>query len=270
MTIADSRSSSRRPASISSWASASAVEARASSSRSRSPLSGVRSWCEASATNSRWLATQPLEPRGHVVERAREPLLLGAALDAWRGPTGRPRRRGAPPGRAARTGPATWPAISAPAPRPSTSTSSPIAISPSVARRVARLTASTLWVTRTAPDRRRRCRRRGSGTAVARIVCVERLAAALLLARGRRSSAAAISGRRAVVDAEPLLAGRVGDQPAAGPDDDHAAAHLLGGALGHLLEPLAVRSSSSTRHRDELGLAAAPATRPRRRPGRGC
>ena len=50
-----------------------------------------------------------------------------------------------------RTGPATWPAISAPAPRPSTSTSSPIAISPSVARWVARSTASTLCVTRTAP-----------------------------------------------------------------------------------------------------------------------
>ena len=50
-----------------------------------------------------------------------------------------------------RTGPATWLAIRAPAPSPSTSTTSPIATRPSVARRVARLTASTLWVTRTAP-----------------------------------------------------------------------------------------------------------------------
>ena len=45
----------------------------------------MRSWCEASATNSRWLVDEPLEPRAHLVERAREALLLGRALDRHAG-----------------------------------------------------------------------------------------------------------------------------------------------------------------------------------------
>ena len=108
-----------------------------------------------------------------------------------------------------------------------------------MARQVARSTASTLCVTRTAPIVAPVPGSR-TGTAVARIVASSVSLWRSLLERSRPSSAAAISGRRAVVDAEPLLAGRVGHQPAAGPDDDHAAAHLLGGALGHLVKPVAV------------------------------
>ena len=43
--------------------------ARASSRRRRRPVSGVRSWCEASATKSRWALQQPRDPVGHLVER---------------------------------------------------------------------------------------------------------------------------------------------------------------------------------------------------------
>ena len=44
--------------------------ARASPMRSRSAVSGVRSWWEASATNSRWAMSMPLHATGHLVERA--------------------------------------------------------------------------------------------------------------------------------------------------------------------------------------------------------
>ena len=140
---------------------------------------------------------QTAEPRGHLVEGAREPLLLGGALDrgARREVAGRDAR--ARPRRAAQ-GPRDLAAISAPAPRPSTSTSPPISASPSVASRTASSTASTLCVTRTAPVGRPSLR---TGTAVARIA---RRASRLALAPGPcrprarpRSRAGCCSRRRA-------------------------------------------------------------------------
>ena len=53
----------------------------AASSRSRSPVSGVRSWCDAFATNSRCPRRVRGHPPGHVVERGRHLALLGRALD---------------------------------------------------------------------------------------------------------------------------------------------------------------------------------------------
>ncbi len=55
--------------------------ARASSRRSRSAVSGVRSWWEASATNSRWAPISRSHAVGHLVEGGAERALLGAALD---------------------------------------------------------------------------------------------------------------------------------------------------------------------------------------------
>ncbi len=64
------------------------------------------------------------------------------------------------------SGPAIWRAMKTPAARPRVSTSRPIAARPRIARRVARATASTLCVIRTAPTVRPAS---AIGTAVARI-----------------------------------------------------------------------------------------------------
>ena len=74
--------------------------AAASSSRSRSPVSGVRSWCDASATNVALRVDHPLHPPGHLVERAPELALLARALvrhaHAQVALAGAPRGRGQP------------------------------------------------------------------------------------------------------------------------------------------------------------------------------
>ena len=82
----------------------------------------------------------------------------------------------------------------------------------------------------------------------------ERLAVALLLL-GVVGERLLDLRARAVVEAEPLVAVRVRDQPAVRADHDHTAAHLLGGARGHLLEALTRAQLVLERHRDELGLA---------------
>ncbi len=111
--------------------SGSADSACASSRRSRSPASGVRSWCEASATKSRWLASSRRDALGHLVERARERALLGAALDRRARGRGRRRRRGRRPRRAACSGRATWRGDHRAGGRPSSSTTPPISTRPS-------------------------------------------------------------------------------------------------------------------------------------------
>ena len=52
--------------------------ALASSRRKRRPVSGVRSWCEASATNSRCAASSRATPVGHLVERPRASAARGS------------------------------------------------------------------------------------------------------------------------------------------------------------------------------------------------
>ena len=47
-------------------------------------MSGVRSWCDAFATNSRWRAHRPLDAIRHLVERARELVDLGTSLQLAR------------------------------------------------------------------------------------------------------------------------------------------------------------------------------------------
>ena len=59
----------------------------------------------------------------------------------------------------------------------------------------------------------------------------------------------------AVVDADPLLARGVGQQAAAGADDDHAAAHLLRGAARDVSEALASGELVLDARGHERGLA---------------
>ena len=110
---------------------------------------------------------EALEPRAHLVERAREALLLGASPRPARGRAGRPRPRRAAASSRRRSGRAIWRAISAPAPRPSSEHEHADRDEAEVERRVARPTASTLWVIRTAPWGAAGAR--ATGTAVARI-----------------------------------------------------------------------------------------------------
>ena len=79
-TVCESRSTSAIAASISASAGPEPT-ALASSRRRRRPVSGVRSWCEASATKSRCALQQPRDPVGHLVERAGQRALLAAALE---------------------------------------------------------------------------------------------------------------------------------------------------------------------------------------------
>ena len=213
------RSTSASAASISSRSPV----ARASSRRRRMPLSGVRSWCEASATNSRWPATSrssraaislnvrarpccSAEPStGTRVERSPWPRRAAAA-------SRRPQRAARSGARSARRRRAR---AAARARRPRSS--------PRIEVRVARRTASTLWVMRTAPSGRPALR---TGTAVARIsassVSERRSSWTGVAAQGRGDLGAA-----GVRRAELGGAVGVGDEDAVGVGDDHAPARGL-------------------------------------------
>ena len=250
--MADSRSSSRRPASISSWAPASLVDARASSSRSRSPLSGVRSWCEASATNSPLAGDEPLEPRGHVVERAGQAALLGAALH---GRAGREVTLGHPAGGLVEPPdrPGHLPGDQGPGGEPEHEHEQ--ADRDQAARGAPRGAADRVdalghphGADRVGSARAPHRHRGGEDR------LVERLAAALLLVGAVRESDRDLRPR-AVVHAQPLLPVRVGKQPTLGADDDHAPAHRLGGPLGDPVERLAGCEVALDARRHDLRLA---------------
>ena len=244
-----------------------AASARASSSRSRRPASGVRSWCEASATNSRWLSTQPLEPRGHLVERARERAAARRSPRPARGRAGRPRRRGAAASSSRRSGPAIWRAISAPAPRPSSSTSA--ADRDEAEDRRARGAADGLDALGDAHRALAAGRAASTGTAVARISCVERVASGAGPGSGgraarRRSPGGSRSRRRAGRrrrSRRPARPRRV--------DDHDAAAGRLRATVPTIAAQLGGAAELAGGGRgDDLGLARAPASAPRRRRGR--
>ena len=120
--------------------------------------------------------------------------------------------------------------------------------------RVARETASTLWVTRTAPTR---VPRSTTGTAVARIswssVSLRRRSWTGL----PRCSACAISGPVAVVGAEPVRARGVGQQRALAVGDHDAAADGRGRGLDRPVERAAGRVEvAGDGGGDDVGLRA--------------
>ena len=167
------------PASSSARAASRRAPARASSSRRRRPVSGVRSWCEASATNVALAPRARAEPVGHVVERARERALLGAALDRRARVEVARRRRARGRVEAAQRAARSGRAITAPARRPSSEHDR------ADERRARRSSGATRAVDgrdalRDAHRARdRRSVRAAIGTAVARMLLAERVAAAL-------------------------------------------------------------------------------------------
>ena len=164
--------------------------ARASSIRSRRPVSGVRSWCDASATNSVW-ARSARASRSviRLNERASERCsrLPSTSARASRSPeeivsAAAPSRSiGRVIPRASRNA-----ATSA-----ASSTASPTAAIPSTVRRTALLTASTLCVSRTPPTTAPAL---NTGRAVARID-LSSVSERRSSWNGRPRSAAASSGR---------------------------------------------------------------------------
>ena len=144
------RSVSRSAASSSRPTSESLVRSPAASIRNLSPVSGVRSWCEASATKARWDSrTAPSRSAISLNARpsstcSREP--AGSA----RAPSSPPAIRRATPARAV-IGREIDPARIQATPMPSRSASAPIPIRARMSSRIAEFTSSTLWLTRTAP-----------------------------------------------------------------------------------------------------------------------
>ncbi len=125
----------------------------AASRRSRRPVSGVRSWCDAFATNSRCprsvLAMRSVMSLKAVATSrcSAEPSTLArASRSPWA-------TRPAVPARL-RSGFASEPASSQATARPSSSATAPTPTSASTSFRCSVFTASTLWVTRTAPAAR--------------------------------------------------------------------------------------------------------------------
>ena len=125
----------------------------AASRRSRRPVSGVRSWCDAFATNSRC-------PRSVLAIRAVMSLNAVATSRCSVEPSTLARASRSPwatrPAVAARPriGFAREPASSQATTRPSSSASAPTPASAITSSRCSLFTASTLWVTRTAPAAR--------------------------------------------------------------------------------------------------------------------
>ena len=183
------------PSSSAARSSVARAIAASSSSRSRSPVSGVRSWWEASATNSCWpRSSRPTRPVISLKVRASErcSVLPSTGARASRSPrrdavarrvepADRPRdllrrsarrRRGRGRGRR----------------QPEQGEAERSSV------RTARLTAATLWVTRTAPTARPWLEDRHRGR---EDVGAERLAVAGLLVACCRRARRAISGRSA-------------------------------------------------------------------------
>ena len=257
----DRRSSSRRPASISSWASAiggrgaGLLQPQPQPAERRAELvRGVGDELALARRRSRSSrAVMSLNVRASRCCSAL-PSTLGARRQVALGHAARglvePAAPGRPPGRRSR----------APSPSPSTSTSAPIAISPSVARQ--RGAVDGFDALRHAHGARRLARA-GGGPArrSARIVSPSVSLRRCSLARGRRASAgrdlrAACCSRCRAARRRPSRrpAGRPGRRRSRGRAPPRRRVAVTS------LEPSRVRSSSSTRRRDELGLAAAPAT----------
>ena len=144
-------------------------------------------------------------------------------------------------------------ATTAPAARPSSSTTPASAARSRIEVRTALFTAATLWVTRTAPSARPWL---STGAAVARISAAEGLAVAgdlLAVAAQRgpdlRPVGVAAPGRRA---------GGVGEQATAAVDDDHPAADAGGGDVDEAPQARALGGVEQLRRgrRDHVGLAA--------------
>ena len=195
---------------------------------------------------------EPLEPCGHVVERAREPALLRAALD------GRARRQVAARDTAGRLVEAPYRAGDLRRDHRSGREAEDEHEQPDGDQ-------PDRGPPRGAPDRvdalrhphgadrvgaaRLQHRHRGGEDRL-----VERLAAALLLVRLAPERGHDLRPR-AVVHAQPLLARRVGQQATLRADHDHASADGSGRTLGDLVERVASREVAGHQRRQRLGLA---------------
>ena len=76
-----SRTVSASAAASSCWTAGSSVAIEAASTRRRKPVRGVRSWCDALATNSRWASSECVSRSVIVLNALRDLLLLGRPLD---------------------------------------------------------------------------------------------------------------------------------------------------------------------------------------------
>ena len=194
--------------------------ALASSRRKRRPVRGVRSWCEASATNSRCAANRRAT-RSVISLNERESERCSGCPRPQRAHSGRPARRAVRPPRAGGAA-GSLAGNKPPASRPSASTLRAISTSRLHAD-TALCTAATLWVTRTAPAVRRL---RTIGTAVARISCPS-----VFEARSTwtwRPSSAEDLRPAVVAHAHLRRAGAVGQHDATRIHDEHAAPDRCG------------------------------------------
>ena len=211
-------------------------------------MSGVRSWCEAFATNSRWAFS--VRPSRSVmslnaVATSRCSLEPSGRARASRSP---PATRRAVPARAAqraRERPREQPGHAEPEQqrRPRPRRSAP-------ARRCAPLvcTASTLWVTRTAPTVRPP---RTTGTAV-KSTSSPSVSLWRVPWSARPRSALATSRAARVGDSPQAGPGGVGEQPAARAHDDHPAAEVAprrAASTGAELAPIAEPARDGGRER---------------------
>ena len=129
-----SASLSTSSSAASSWcrSAGSSVSAITASNRSFIPVSGVRSWCEAFATNSRWARTvRSSRPAISSNERPSSTISLGPASCAARAERSPPPSRRAAPAKRV-SGREREPASAKARRRPATSPAKPIAASPSV------------------------------------------------------------------------------------------------------------------------------------------
>ena len=156
------------------------------------PLSGVRSWCEASATKSRWPATRRSSRAVMPLNVVREACAARRCPRPSRARVRSPSATRAAASSSRRSGPAIWRAITTPAARPSPSTSS--ADRGQAERRAvgrARDRLDALGHPHGADARAPLDHRHGGGEDL----LVERVAAAAVLDRLAARSACAISGR---------------------------------------------------------------------------